>query len=500
MIQLLLTPKWVQGESWGGYILRLAEENRLGGFLSVCKPLQLTPERMLVTSPTELLPNLGVRHDLTDIPSTDPVSGGRAFPWKAGRSKYASVCGRCLAEDQKPFLRAAWDSPLTLVCARHGTALQRRCPRCTLPITHFRSSVTHCRCGADFRLVRPAALIDELQKVRRVLDPHGTPTVQTFAAVAEEQRAKIALLRRLARAFVRLHEGAGRIGRVRLTDCWITDVELMRASAWFEDWPTSFDRLYTRLILEPRHRADAPSNTMLRGLSDVPQVHSAAVDVVRRMRRTPRPKRPTVTATQAHVGIKAAMQLCQVDHQTVLDWIDAGLLGHVESSVEKRGTVRQIPREAVMAAAKLVHSTASQAVIGAEVGLSHSAVHALTLAGVLPAIKLKRSTYTARVRPADVYALVKGLQAAALRRMSTKKSTESLSEALVLSGRVNRALPALFIADLLNGHVSLYITDASEIHGLNSARVKTDELRRWSAVQRKRRGRKGNNEGVLPSC
>lgn len=48
--------------------------------------------------------------------------------FKAGRS--LPVCGRCLAEDAKPYLRRDWLIGWIAVCPRHRTVLTRTCPGC----------------------------------------------------------------------------------------------------------------------------------------------------------------------------------------------------------------------------------------------------------------------------------------------------------------------------------------------------------------------------------
>ncbi|MDT6997662.1 TniQ family protein [Burkholderia cenocepacia] len=65
----------------------------------------------------------------------------------------SALCPACL--EDAPYSRAAWEIALVSCCPWHGTMLVDRCSQCGLPISIRRKKVCQCRCGHDYREIRP---------------------------------------------------------------------------------------------------------------------------------------------------------------------------------------------------------------------------------------------------------------------------------------------------------------------------------------------------------
>jgi hypothetical protein len=97
---------------------------------------------------------------------------GRRYDSRAAeqRTYRFAACGRCLAEDARPYLRTSWLLGWVAICPHHGTILIERCKGCgaslrVAPFTTTASfSPTTCtRCGSDLldgrdRPAHPAAV------------------------------------------------------------------------------------------------------------------------------------------------------------------------------------------------------------------------------------------------------------------------------------------------------------------------------------------------------
>ena len=72
------------------------------------------------------------------------------------RAGHPRVCPRCLSQSQ--YCRKQWDFFAITSCPIHQIMLFEECPGCRKPITWFRKSVCHCRCGTDWRQTQTARL------------------------------------------------------------------------------------------------------------------------------------------------------------------------------------------------------------------------------------------------------------------------------------------------------------------------------------------------------
>jgi TniQ len=194
------------GESFAGYLLRLAEANGyagIGGFLlaaglPISRKLQgdllnvrangsqlARLARMAVGQADHLT---GFQIELfraSSLSADNSVDAAWIDECRVSRdalmSDIASICGPCLAENG--FAREEWDLGPITVCTRHQIMLRDRCSACAAPITWKRHFLTACdACGGDLRqwggekvgsLVCEAASDFEALAPFRILDADG---------------------------------------------------------------------------------------------------------------------------------------------------------------------------------------------------------------------------------------------------------------------------------------------------------------------------------------
>lgn len=137
---LLMRPRPEPGESWQGYLARLAADNELMGIAALGRVLGVTDTALMCgqleagNSFAVTVPD-GSRSMLRSITS--------------GRSRLTRICPICI-KHPKPIFKACWDRPMTLRCAQHDCMLVDRCNACGAQVRHDRRIREFCNCGQAF--------------------------------------------------------------------------------------------------------------------------------------------------------------------------------------------------------------------------------------------------------------------------------------------------------------------------------------------------------------
>ena len=192
---LHVRPELIDGESWAGYLMRLASRNQMPGLQSLGVVLGLSWQELLVQPPISVLPALGIDWQSTTaaVLSRGQESRHRVNLPSAGRTRRSRVCPSCLASDKVPYLRAAWEMPMAMTCLAHDELLLDRCNRCHRDLDMLRPSVGACLCGA--RLAgQPSHLAPGwLRRLAMIfVEADLTRTVPTFgrASLIEQEAAR----------------------------------------------------------------------------------------------------------------------------------------------------------------------------------------------------------------------------------------------------------------------------------------------------------------------
>ncbi len=149
-------------ESVNGYLLRLAEENFMGGSLALLREAgvrfkaRYSDTDLNAVSEALCLDGAWIRN-LSEFPQVSAaLAQGRFF-----RTAGVPICVECLRASS--YIRQAWHHQLFTACPEHQSSLLDACPDCSAPLDLKRHSVSSCRCGfdlttADVQLAEPESL------------------------------------------------------------------------------------------------------------------------------------------------------------------------------------------------------------------------------------------------------------------------------------------------------------------------------------------------------
>jgi hypothetical protein len=413
-MRLLVRRRWLESESWPGYLLRLAEANGLAGIGALARLAGTTKGRILVGEPRHILAALGVEHD--GVPHIgareDLVPRGASMMRQAKRSFNTAVCPACLRTDLVPVIRARWEFPMEVACHVHHVTLATRCPGCDRPLRVDRPQLLQCPCGFLLSKCRTApapTVVGQLQKLLGI--DHLRATDLTFQCFTDHEAAAMRLVERLSHQS-RHGSKAGLEVPKKAAGQRLKSDDLAAAEEWFADWPEGFKRLYALAMFGDRPGPKRFLTARKLELARFPLVFEVANDV-HFGRLTRRHGRPPL-AQQERVGIVAAMELSGVPYERMLSWIRSGALGEVRTLAGAHSTAYKISREKVVQAAALIKRTLSVQEAANEIGLPTFAVCKLIRAGILSAVLQSSRADTARLEPAQLKEL-----ALELKRVST---------------------------------------------------------------------------------
>lgn len=483
---LLIRPRWVEGESWGGYLLRLSEINGLDGVKSLSKRLNLSVVELMTSSPHEVLLRLGIHQRAPGL--TTRLHNAR-------RSLYSRVCPLCLSQHQHPHIPSIWDLGLNLVCKIHELCLLDTCPSCSKPIDFFRSSIFRCTCGQDFRLIDMPTAPDHLQMVERAfgVEQMRADASRTFAPKGNLEGFGVLALRRLIslsdpdNMFInRRSQRYAYYQSIRLND-------LERVSKWFEDWPHGFvNGIRTaRTSFQSAKRSFVPKSIFTanrfplimkvleleekeaKWWSDENSRSAIQVD-------------PNQVQPRGVVNVQTISKMTGVSFNVVVEWIKRGFLGDVLVSVSKTGRARyEIDAQRARDAGQFFARTSTLSQLAELVGTESDVLRLLALAEVFPIHMVSRGIRLARVRPEHVFDIARRLIGKASYSATIPYPTYSFTQAVLRLKPLTPPQIRRFMDDLGTGALPLQCRQANTIR-LDDLLVSWKDLNSWRSLQLER--------------
>lgn len=484
MKSLLLRPPWIEGESWPGFLLRIAQANQLTeGLSSLGEMMGITGMSLLMADPAGTLLQLG--YNAPDIqPRRDLLERGpKAMPFRSGRSRYVAFCSKCLLEDYTPHMRAQWDRPFQFHCTVHQSGLHRTCPNCKQPVSALRKNLERCDCGHSLAASKTARTLAGADVLRSFLHVHTTIEPQTFEGASQQELSAVLLVQRILHIVSSSSPSHPGHRKPRLKDVWLTDRDLSDVTALFSQWPTSFEQGFLRLI-----DGSKPPSALLPArlgftLAQFPHIEKAIRDVDMRKRCSPRP-RGVAPVKRDHMGIKELMTKSGMHYTDICRWIEKGFLGPVTVLQTPQGKRYQIPIDHAVEAIGLIKRTSSMLAMQREVGLSRIALNALSRASVLQSTRIGPATYTARLNPSEVYTLVQSVLK--LARTPDRPFARILTFSQAIE-RVYKKSPlgsvAMFWQAIISGHLPVYRIDDAPT-SLESVYLCAGDLLSWRSALR----------------
>lgn len=417
---LLLRPRPEEGEAWGGYLMRLASENQFSGLNALTSFVGASPRRALADAPTSFLARLGIPWSGSPVvePLRDRCTDKRVSLCTSGRSLRYRACGQCLASDATPFIRAAWEHPLTITCELHSAMLLDECKSCRRPLDYRTSSMPrgklHCRCGASVadQLMEPAAgWTRTLQHVfAEALLGDATPT---FAVAAPLAQAAARICYWLVEP-VDPQTGKRR-RKFRDGKAFLTAATAVSLSPLLQDWPRAmaqavrcdtdptkwkgYEMLTNRLAV--RRFAKMREVVMQIKASIKPEEKTWSAKFKGKLRRKP----------AGTYGIKDLMKLTGHSYGGLLRSIEEGLIpGAVWCGDDRAGRKRfDIPANVFADIEARYARTNDVSTAAAQLGCSEDAIRGLVRAKYLRSESILASGFSYRLRPQEVETFAKEL-------------------------------------------------------------------------------------------
>lgn len=256
MSALLIRPMPHRTEGPNGYLMRLAQENRL----------TITDLHGLGVSYD---PDGLMRHGLLPQENLDPdlwawvrwISTLKSKQGRMWNSKYARFCPLCLKDE--PVWRAPWELYFHDACLTHGVWLIDRCSSCNQVLRWNREELLRCDCGADLRAEEAFECPREVRSLAGILNfrlkrHHHDLIPEPLDTLDIEE------IQRLVRFLGTYLDPARGKKPLKLRNAGLMEASwpvTSMASALMESWPESFEAGLSKIL--------AQSSDQPRGLRNV---------------------------------------------------------------------------------------------------------------------------------------------------------------------------------------------------------------------------------------
>lgn len=459
---MLIKPNPVRGESWPGYLLRLAELNHLRGIPPIAKALGLSVQNLIITSPSQILPILGIGLPTDIIPAPLTPPRGRSLLGYHGRSNRTRICPLCIGEMPILHIPSAWDKALTWHCQKHNLLLLDTCHECHSAITYERIKISSCPCGAKFHAAPRVRLKDSvLRDICETLtfSTESADSGITFQASSSYEFSCAQLIRRMLLLSTRTLIQDRRTRNV--AECFVSSHDALAVAHWFSNWPVNFVRelhlakeLYrmspTQLLL-PKGKNLVPIPVVIAAIRLLTTVSSTA-----KLAGTKMVLAPVPPSTLQHVGLTYVLRRSGTTYDVVRFWIDNGNLGEVEGKKLPNGQWKfKIDRAQADKAILIARSTATLKNLASEIGIDIHALRALANAGVLHIVPFGRAKYNFRLLASQAYELTASFLKVAKNGKRSSLENVLVEKVLLYLHLRHRYLVADFVHAILDGTVTI---------------------------------------------
>jgi DNA-directed RNA polymerase subunit RPC12/RpoP len=488
---LLIQPRAEDGESWPGYLLRIAEQNHMTHALeSFAQRLGIIPQALVASQPEVVMGTLGIRHFEQTHGVLTRSGSGRNLMRESGRTFLSRVCPLCLNEMWPRYIKASWERAFEFTCDRHQLLLVDRCPKCGRAISHLRKHFLACDCGVSF-LSMPRQKVPKdfasYYKILDLADIYAKPA-KTFEASSVLETHAVMFCRRVqsmreSNASVKKQKRPSQFFNVFMSCADFQVIEDI-----FEQWPqglhaflehhlSSEEKIFvsTFLLTAPLNQKDV-----------LVQIKSGVREWSKRHRglRLPGTKTPQVVQSnsQGTVGIRHLMDSTGCSYVLARHWIESGRLGQCLITKNTNGIRRyHIDKAMVQKAIQITKSTASVSEMALTLGTSCSVIRSLVNAKVLYGVPYGIAPRSIRVHPSEVFSVANTLLRLARRRRNL------INDQLLLPAVVYRFKQRplrhrqAFFGALLQGKIAINKTK-THVTRLDEILIDSESLREWEKL------------------
>ena len=306
--RLVLTPSPKQGESAGGYLLRVAEQNHFANFsvLEEHFPIKFSEAARIgnIGLYKNLLAPEGIQQLLKNIPAA-PL----ARVWLQSINTRWRVCPDCLREEG--FRKVEWDMPLSHSCAIHSARLIRACDQCGRTLQRVGFRLFQCTCGRDLRKIPTERMPDWIVRFHQVFTPwRRKPNCDFFSQDIERKEM---MATKIALALFFICQDRPIVARIK----GALGVHSMEPRVWpfleqiIDDWPEQINgRLGTCL-----HKTPLSARTILKPLMmspDAPPFAKHLSEILDAYNRRTIVKKPFVSALAPAKDLIGLTKLCRI--------------------------------------------------------------------------------------------------------------------------------------------------------------------------------------------
>lgn len=166
---MIRRPKPINGESWPGYMLRLAQINHLQGIAGLAARMNSTFPKMMAATPNVVLKALGINHQIETkrIYREGTLQMYYQFS-RHGRSVRGRICPLCISSPNFSNLESSWDRIFQFECLIHRVVLKDQCHGCGHAITYKRLKIEECECGSKFAESPTVTSLNQMRSLYRI--------------------------------------------------------------------------------------------------------------------------------------------------------------------------------------------------------------------------------------------------------------------------------------------------------------------------------------------
>lgn len=467
---LLLRPSPFSGESWPGYLLRLAEVNELRDIKDLCRRLAMPLNEVLCSKPQDVL---------EVIKREEPyrkrgLSNTSCRLHLHGRTNYTRICPLCFDNPTEPFVRAAWDRAFVWSCKIHQVALLEKCTRCGAEITYARTSVAACECGCPFRAMDANSSPDWTNAllVAFGIDREYAVNTATFEPSSELEIKAMFVLKQM----LRITRGwQRRITNLR-PSCFLSQDEAWELLPWFENWPRGF----ISELNKGRRSGLVPVPGRRFGIARIFPIFLEALQAVARHQfRSTRPGHKLLQG-RSTVGLKYVLDRTGCHSHNVNHWIETGVFGSVEEKRLPNGNRSfVIPVEIAESVIAVVRQTSSIKELSISLGCEPLALRSMAQAGAIRQLSIGVvGGWAKRLLTDDAYSFAQRLLKLGRVEDVARPTEMSLPNVILwLRRRRVRMIPPL-ISSIEKGALKLTTHHALPVR-LDELLMDRDEIQAW---------------------
>jgi len=460
---LLVRPAPLVGESWGGYLLRLANANHVAGSRLLGRVINLSHIQLLRAYPPTVLGQFGIRSEI-EIELESKKIGRQAQPF------IHRYCPSCLEEDEIPFMRDHWEKRTVLYCEKHLCMLVTNCSKCKEKVTYKRNALLSCNCGFNFKEEKTSGLPYWLSRYYQAFEVERKDQDITFSQNRDEENrvfdvvSKTMNLVRSARNF-RLR----RVGQMAATKDKgrLTDLECLEQI--FKNWPNGFKAIASNYLENKPMRFRKLCNVTF-GLKGYEILRNQLVVLDQIKKNSIKMKRKSdvfwLTENKDDYVSKNYFKLkTGLNNNEILDLIQSEkLIGTIKNESTFKCLRYAIPKKYIEIYKNYTVQTSTAETAALEIGMSGYVIRSLVSRRVFSKLKITENSVAYRLDPVELASFAKKMTSGPIRKYEEGKNLITASVALAIYAHRNGTYAVPLLKSVFSGKIEKFSHTDSPIY------------------------------------